>query len=430
MDVIFLLPAPIVPSHFDLIVAAPQGQTRVIVQSHRLRQHLRLHCLQKIGCIGIHRSIEHQILPNHDSQGIASIIKRLARISPTAPYPHHVVPLGTHDIQLSQITRLTQKQSLRIHTRTVAKLPRPNQICTHRKYRNSIYGKRKSSASGIQPHRPNPPISFNSMYLIAAIFILLMRRNFNVIQCRMRILIQLLIQPIRHPMLGIFHSKGKLAIPGLHTKFIRRNDGPVLILIAQSHHIPFNIVVHIRQIARGNAHKIGPTSHRIAQIIQLGVTVNIFNRLTRFYPHPRGIFGDVQRLQVIVAPAMNKHPFAQTHQNPAGRNIPTILYDGLAQERTRLGRWLSLFTQSITAKRGDGGFIIGRKHHTRSLAVQGPQLTRRGKMNIHRILAIFVDEPIQINGHFGETAHQRIHFFDQFLVDPNFHVGTFPLLDL
>ena len=160
------------------------------------------------------------------------------------------------------------------------------------------------------------------------------------------------------------------------------------------------------------------------------MTVNIFYRLTQFYPHPCGIFGDVQRLQVIVAPAMNKHPFAQTHQNPAGRNIPTILYDGLAQERTRLGRWLSLFTQSITAKRGDGGFIIGRKHHARSIAVQGPQLTRRGKMNIHRILAIFVDEPIQINGHFGETAHQRIHFFDQFLVDPNFYVGTFPLLDL
>ena len=246
MDVIFLLPAPIVPSHFDLIVATPQGQTRVIVQSHRLRQHLRLNRFQKIGSIGIHRSIEHQILPNHDSQSIASIIKRLARISSTAPNSYHVVALGTHDIQLSQIARLTQKQSLRIHTRTVAKLPRPNQICTHRKYGNSIYGKRKSSASSIQPHRPNTPISLNSMNLIAAVFIQLMRRNFYVIQCRMRILIQLLIQPIRIPMLGIFHSKGKLAIPGLHTKFVRRNDGLVHILIAQSHHIPFNIVVHIR----------------------------------------------------------------------------------------------------------------------------------------------------------------------------------------
>ena len=303
-----------------------------------MRQHLRLHRFQKIGCIGIHRSIEHQILPNHDSQGIASIVKRLTRISPTAPNPHHVVPLGTHDIQLSQIARLTQKQSLRIHTRTVAKLPRPNQICTHRKYRNSIYGKRKSSARSIQPNRPNPPISLNLMNLIAAIFILLMRRNLDVIQSRMRILIQLLIQPIGIPMLGIFHSKGKLAVPGLHTKFVRRNDGPVLIFIAQSHHIPLDIIIHIRQIPRSHTHKIGPTSHRIAQIIQLGMTVNIFHRLARFYPHPSGIFGNVQHLQVIVAPAMHKNTLSQTHQNPTRSNVPTILYDGLAQERTRLGR--------------------------------------------------------------------------------------------
>ena len=116
MDVVLLLPAPIVPSHFDLIVATPQGQTRVIVQSHRLRQHLRFHRFQKIGGIGVHRSIEHQILPHHDSQGIASIIKRLTRISPTAPNSHHVIPLGTHDIQLPQLAVLSQKQSLRIHT--------------------------------------------------------------------------------------------------------------------------------------------------------------------------------------------------------------------------------------------------------------------------------------------------------------------------
>ena len=176
------------------------------------------------------------------------------------------------------------------------------------------------------------------MNLIAAIFILLMRRNLDVIQSRMRILIQLLIQPIGIPMLGIFHPKSKLAIPGLHTKFIRCNNGPILILIAQSHHIPLDIIIHIGQIAGGNTHKIGPTSHRIAQIIQLGVTVNIFYRLTQFYPHPCGIFGDVQRLQVIVAPAMDKHTFAQTHQNPTRRNVPPILNDGLAQERTRLGR--------------------------------------------------------------------------------------------
>ena len=131
------------------------------------------------------------------------------------------------------------------------------------------------------------------MNLIAAIFILLMRGNLDVIQSRMRILIQLLIQPIGIPMLGIFHPKSKLAIPGLHTKFVRCNDGPVLIFIAQSHHIPLDIIVHFGQIAGSNTHKIGPTSHRIAQIIQLGATVNIFYCLTRFNPHPCGIFSNV-----------------------------------------------------------------------------------------------------------------------------------------
>ena len=196
MNVVFLLPAPIVPSHFDLIVPAPQRQTRMVVQTHRLRQHLRLHRFQKIGCIGIHRTIEHQILPNHDPQGIASLIKRIARIRPTAPNPNHVVALPSHNIEVSHQPRLTQKQSLRIQTSTVAKLPGPNHICTLRKNRNSIYGKRKSSARSIQCNRPHTPIRLNIMNLVSTIFIQLMRRNLNIIQSRMRILIHLLIQPI------------------------------------------------------------------------------------------------------------------------------------------------------------------------------------------------------------------------------------------
>ena len=197
-------------------------------------------------------------------------------------------------------------------------------------------------------------------------------------------MIHLLIQPIRHPMLGIFHPKTHASMSRLNPKFIRTQNhilhlglfcslrGKLL-----SHNIPFDIVVQTRQIPRSNAHKTGPTPHRIAQIVQIGVTVNILYCLPRFHTHPTRILRNLEGLQVVIAPTMHKNAFAQTHQHPARGNIPTILHDGLTQERTRLGRNTARRIVSIRAKSADFCFIIGRKRHPTAFAIKFPQYRGR-----------------------------------------------------
>ena len=159
------------------------------------------------------------------------------------------------------------------------------------------------------------------------------------------------------------------------------------------------------------------------------MTINILYGLSRFHTHPTRILRNLEGLQVVIAPTMHKNAFAQTHQHPTRGNVPTILHDGLTQERTRLGRYTARRIKSIRAKSAYFCFIIGRKRHPTAFAIKFPQYRGRRKNNVNRILAIALDLAIQINGHRGKTTHQRIHTFHRLPVHKHLHVSAFPLLD-
>src|SRR4051812_16197410 len=48
------------------------------------------HILHKMWVTGVHGSRKHKVLPYHNTQAIAEIVKSIIFINPSSPYPQHI----------------------------------------------------------------------------------------------------------------------------------------------------------------------------------------------------------------------------------------------------------------------------------------------------------------------------------------------------
>ena len=99
-DVVGLLldgahPFALVHEHLHLVVAAPQAQAGVVAQALYVVNHLRPDVAGKVLRQIVHGAGEHKVLPHHQAQLVADVIKLVAGIIAAAPHPH-AVEVGGH----------------------------------------------------------------------------------------------------------------------------------------------------------------------------------------------------------------------------------------------------------------------------------------------------------------------------------------------
>src|SRR5690606_24724290 len=80
------LPAPPGPALSHLVVAAPEHHRRVHRQTRNLMQGLLAHIFHEKIAVGVHAAGKHKVLPYHDAEAVAQLVKSLALIP--SPTPH------------------------------------------------------------------------------------------------------------------------------------------------------------------------------------------------------------------------------------------------------------------------------------------------------------------------------------------------------
>src|SRR5205085_63690 len=70
-----LLPAPVLPSGLDLVVAAPDDDARMIPQTLDVIRGLRADAIEKSLIARIHAAREHELLPKEDARLVAQLIE-------------------------------------------------------------------------------------------------------------------------------------------------------------------------------------------------------------------------------------------------------------------------------------------------------------------------------------------------------------------
>ena len=85
-----MTPAPVSPRCFDLVVAGPQHNARVITQSLHVVDCFRAYVVEKLLRGRIHAAREHVILPDEDSHLVTQLIKVVSFVNAAAPNAQHV----------------------------------------------------------------------------------------------------------------------------------------------------------------------------------------------------------------------------------------------------------------------------------------------------------------------------------------------------
>ena len=119
-----------VPSRFHLVISAPQSQTCVVAQPDHIIPGFRQDTVFKarsqiIGIAGI-----HQILPYHNTVGIAQVIEQVGGIVTAAPYPQA--------IEMCQICTLDQRTDLFFPDIRIDRIFR-DIVCPFRKHLLSVH---------------------------------------------------------------------------------------------------------------------------------------------------------------------------------------------------------------------------------------------------------------------------------------------------
>ncbi len=83
----FLIP---VECAHQLVVAAPERKTGVVLEARDLFFHLGLHLGEKLRRRGIERAGEHEILPDQEAKFVAGVVEAVGLVAPAAPDPDHV----------------------------------------------------------------------------------------------------------------------------------------------------------------------------------------------------------------------------------------------------------------------------------------------------------------------------------------------------
>src|SRR5438045_3935909 len=98
------------PAGFDLVISAPQHNAGMIAQPLYLFYRLLPHILLESRVARHHVTAEHELLPHHDPQFIANIVKIIGLVICSSPRAHHVhvgiagrlknhaMPLGSYTI--------------------------------------------------------------------------------------------------------------------------------------------------------------------------------------------------------------------------------------------------------------------------------------------------------------------------------------------
>ena len=73
-----------------LVVAAPERETGVVLETPDLGPNLRLDERQEVGRRRIERAGEHEVLPDHQPQLVADLVEPVRLVAPAAPDPDHV----------------------------------------------------------------------------------------------------------------------------------------------------------------------------------------------------------------------------------------------------------------------------------------------------------------------------------------------------
>ena len=85
MYAVLFLPAPVVPGHFQFVVAAQKHHGGMRGQPRRLALHLLLHLLKNRTTHWVNGSGKGKIHPQHQAQRIGTAQQPLRRIAPSAP---------------------------------------------------------------------------------------------------------------------------------------------------------------------------------------------------------------------------------------------------------------------------------------------------------------------------------------------------------
>ncbi len=81
---------PCIPSRLDFVVAAPQSQAGMIAQPVDLFDRFLLHIRAKLRIVRRNGASKHEVLPHHQAEPVAFIVKIIALVVAAAPQPHHV----------------------------------------------------------------------------------------------------------------------------------------------------------------------------------------------------------------------------------------------------------------------------------------------------------------------------------------------------
>ncbi len=85
-----LSPAPVHPGGFDLVVAGPQHDARMISEPLHIVDRLGANVIQKFLRRRIHAASEHEILPHEDSHFVAQLVKQVRFVNAAAPDAQHI----------------------------------------------------------------------------------------------------------------------------------------------------------------------------------------------------------------------------------------------------------------------------------------------------------------------------------------------------
>ncbi len=93
---VVLLPAPaavghiVFPGAVDLVIAAPQGQARVVAQAADIVIGLGADIFEQRRIVGVHRAGEGEFLPDEDAVSVAEVIEAVVLVDAAAPHSDHV----------------------------------------------------------------------------------------------------------------------------------------------------------------------------------------------------------------------------------------------------------------------------------------------------------------------------------------------------
>ncbi len=82
--------APVAPSGFDFVVAAPERDARMVAETLHLLSGFLADVFLEGEVAGNHGAAEHEVLPDHDAEFVADVVKVVGFVIAAAPVADHV----------------------------------------------------------------------------------------------------------------------------------------------------------------------------------------------------------------------------------------------------------------------------------------------------------------------------------------------------